>query len=168
MARPEYPTWLVRLLTDYRHLRIGAAVGQFRDHDPETAVVPHWQTCAYCSGDGKPCTHEAQRFVGPGVVTKEPIVSWWNLDPMLCRQMAVDFDRFIESRPGRALQFFHLLYRTYAAELNKDGELVMRNRTIAEVAKLMRLTVADAVQCHDHHICIGAEMLADYAPRRSA
>ena len=76
MARPEYPTWLVRLLTDYRHLRIGAAVGQFRDHDPETAVVPHWQTCAYCSGDGKPCTHEAQRFVGPGVVTKEPIVSW--------------------------------------------------------------------------------------------
>lgn len=162
---PKNHNWLVRLLEGYVHLRTGAPIGQFRDHDPLEATVPHWTVCAYCNGSGKPCTHDAPRYVDKHTVTKEPKVSWGNMDPMLCRQLAADLDRCIDALPGKARDLFHLKYRMATVERDKDGQVVIRHRNLSEIGRELGIrSMADLVRCHDYHLANMAAQLADWGP----
>lgn len=153
--------WLINLLDDYRHLRTGASMAHFRDHDPNEATVPHWRTCAYCNS-GKACTHEAPRNVDKNAVTKEALPTRRNSDPMLCRQLAVDLDRVIDALPGKARDLFHLRYRVGVLDRETGRP---RNMTIAEVAKQLHIrSMADVVRCHDYHLSNMAAQLIDWAP----
>lgn len=159
--------WLVRLLDGYLHLRTGAPFGQFRDHDPESAAVPHWRSCAYCNS-GKACTHEAPRGVDKHAVTKEAIVSLATVDPMLCRQLAIDLDRVIDGLPGKARELFHMRYRVGTWDVDQHGNRIIRSHNLAEVARQLHIrSMADVIRCHDYHLANMAAQLIDWAPRHA-